>query len=127
MSLFPLAMRLLPPESAELKAQLLHLKTGGIVTDFGLQSLSSSSSLYDTRNTEHDPPYWRGPVWINVNFLVLASLAHYAQVSLCSPSEGFSSLPPPLRSCEARSAVIGAVDCIQQSNKRPGCYVGSDC
>jgi len=74
-------MRLLPPQSPELAAQLHHLRTGRILTPHGLASLSAGSTLYGQRNTEHDPPYWRGPVWLNVNFLVLASLHHYAKVS----------------------------------------------
>ena len=75
-------MRLLPADSPQLAAQLQHLKAGGMWTPFGLRSLSLSSSLYGKRNTEHDPPYWRSPVWINLNFLVLASLKHYSQVRL---------------------------------------------
>lgn len=32
---------------------------------------SRSASLYQRHNTEHDPPYWRGAIWINVNYLAV--------------------------------------------------------
>ena len=51
-----------------------------LFTPFGLRSLSKSASLYDAKNTEHDPPYWRSPIWINVNFLAVRALKHYSTV-----------------------------------------------
>ena len=71
-SLFPLLMRLLPPASSELGAQIRHLRDPELLsTPYGLRSLARNSSLYLKHNTEHDAPYWRGPVWININFLAL--------------------------------------------------------
>ena len=77
-SLFPLVTRILEPNSAKL-GQLLHdLRNPSLLwTKFGLRSLAKSSPMYAQRNTEHDPPYWRGPIWININYLVCRALHHY--------------------------------------------------
>lgn len=77
-SLFPLAMGLIPETAPELKAQLEKLRRQDLLwTPYGLRSLAATSTLYAVRNTEHDPPYWRGAIWMNLNYLVLDSLRRY--------------------------------------------------
>jgi len=76
-------MAILPLESPEFKNQIELLRNeSNLWTSFGLRSLATTSSLYMKRNTEHDAPYWRGPVWMNMNYLVLSALDR------CSKAEG---------------------------------------
>lgn len=42
---------------------------------FGIRSLSVSDPLYGVGEN-----YWRGPIWINMNYLVLGALHHYASI-----------------------------------------------
>lgn len=78
-SLFPLLMQLIPPHSPQLGQQLQLLRSPELLwTPHGLRSLSADSSLYQRHNTPHDPPYWRGAVWVNVNYLALRALREYA-------------------------------------------------
>lgn len=79
-NLFPMLLRMLPHDSIQLISTLRKIRDVEYLwTPFGLRSLSANAPLYSARNTEHDPPYWRGPIWININFLALKSLKYYSQ------------------------------------------------
>lgn len=81
-SLFPMLLELLEPESPRLGAILDQIRdVRHLWTNYGLRSLAKSAPLYDKRNTEHDPPYWRSAIWINMNYLTLRSLKNYASVA----------------------------------------------
>ncbi|EJW87946.1 mannosyl oligosaccharide glucosidase [Wuchereria bancrofti] len=79
-SLFPVLLKLLPHDSDKLRIILENIKAERLWSDFGLRSIAPSSPYYKAHNTEHDPPYWRGSVWININYLMLAALKHYSSV-----------------------------------------------
>lgn len=79
-SLFPFLLQLLDHDSPQLYRILEDLGEKDMLwTNYGLRSLSKGDHMYMKRNTEHDPPYWRGQVWININFLAVRALKHYAQ------------------------------------------------
>ncbi|TRY99540.1 hypothetical protein DNTS_020832 [Danionella cerebrum] len=77
-SLFPFLLQILTPDSPKMEhiLQAIH-DPQRLWTPFGLRSLSQADNLYMKRNTEHDAPYWRGPIWININYLAVRALHHY--------------------------------------------------
>ena len=50
-------------------------------TPFGLRSVSKTSFYYNKFNSDWEAPYWRGSIWINVNYLALRALTHYSIAS----------------------------------------------
>ncbi|KAJ3272070.1 Processing alpha glucosidase I, partial [Borealophlyctis nickersoniae] len=81
-SLFPFLLGLLPPDSPHLGPIMdLIEDPQHLWTPYGLASLSKSDPLYGSGEN-----YWRGPIWINVNYLALASL-HTNYASKAGPHQ----------------------------------------
>jgi mannosyl-oligosaccharide glucosidase len=77
-SLFPLLLRLLPPDAPQLPSLLDLLRDpASLWSPHGLRSLSREDAWYGRENAPGDAPYWRGPIWVNLNYLALAGLHHY--------------------------------------------------
>jgi mannosyl-oligosaccharide glucosidase len=73
LTLFPYFLGLLQPNSTQFDRilSLLHDKTR-LFSEFGVLSLSRKDKFYGK-----DENYWRGNVWININYLILAATQHY--------------------------------------------------
>jgi mannosyl-oligosaccharide glucosidase len=81
-SLFPLLLRLLPADAPQLPHVLELLRDPArLWSPYGLRSLSRDDLWYGKQNAPGDEPYWRGPIWINLNYLALSGLRHYATVA----------------------------------------------
>eukprot|EP00611_Tribonema_gayanum_P024021 TRINITY_DN5191_c0_g1_i3.p1 TRINITY_DN5191_c0_g1~~TRINITY_DN5191_c0_g1_i3.p1 ORF type:complete len:500 (-),score=82.65 TRINITY_DN5191_c0_g1_i3:425-1924(-) len=81
-SIFPLLLRLLPPDSPRLPPLLdLLADPTHLWSEYGLRSLSKSDPFYLKANNPGDQPYWRGYIWININFFACAALHHYSKQS----------------------------------------------
>ncbi|CAG5928549.1 unnamed protein product [Menidia menidia] len=81
-SLFPFLLQVLQPDSPKLEHIFRDMRDPKkLWTPYGLRSLSKADPLYMQRNTEHDAPYWRGPIWININYLAVRALHHYGNTA----------------------------------------------
>lgn len=79
-ALFPLLLRLLPPSSPRLPRLLELLRDPQrLWSPYGIRSLSLADLWHARENAPGDQPYWRGPIWININYLALGGLHYYAQ------------------------------------------------
>jgi mannosyl-oligosaccharide glucosidase len=69
-SIFPFMTGLLPADSPRLKPILdLISDPKELWSDYGIRSLSQTDEFYGT-----DENYWRGPIWINMNYLIIKNL-----------------------------------------------------
>jgi mannosyl-oligosaccharide glucosidase len=70
LSVFPFLLSLLPPESPHLGSVLDLLRDPEhLWSSYGLRSLSASHPEFGTGEN-----YWRGPIWIQMNYLALQAL-----------------------------------------------------
>lgn len=73
-SLFPFITGMLPPSHPNLGAILdLLADPKELWTPYGIRSLSRSEELYGTAEN-----YWRSPVWLPINYLILTNLQKVA-------------------------------------------------
>ncbi|CAI2730220.1 unnamed protein product [Schistosoma spindalis] len=81
-NLFPFLLKVLSPTSPRLPRLLADLSNKDLLwSEFGLRSINLKSPFYHTHNTKDDPPYWRGAIWININYLAVQSLRYYSHHS----------------------------------------------
>lgn len=77
MSLFPFMTGLVAPDSPKLGSILdLISDKDELWSPYGIRSLSKKDEFYETGEN-----YWRSPIWMNMNYLVLTNLLRIAQAS----------------------------------------------
>jgi len=75
-SFLPLVLGLVRPSNERLPYVLEAMQSSAVWTEWGLRSLSSDDAKFAT-----DENYWRGAVWININYLAIVALAHYTHIA----------------------------------------------
>ncbi|KAH6684239.1 glycoside hydrolase family 63 protein [Halenospora varia] len=75
-SLFPFLTGLMDAKSDKLGHVMKLLgDPDELWSDYGIRSLSKKDEFYGT-----DENYWRGPIWMNINYLAVVQLLKYAQL-----------------------------------------------
>lgn len=74
LSIFPFLTKMIPEDQVDKIESIVDLLSdpNELWSDFGIRSLSKSDSNYRTAEN-----YWRSPVWVHMNYLVLDNLQHY--------------------------------------------------
>lgn len=73
-SLFPFLTKFIPPLDVHKLESVVDLISDPeeLWSDYGIRSISKSSEFYRTGEN-----YWRSPIWMNINYLVLDNLRYY--------------------------------------------------
>lgn len=89
-SLIPFALKLLPKDSEKLD-DILKLMSDPkkLFSPYGLLSLSKQDEYFGK-----DENYWRGPIWMNINYLCLDSIRYYFPQSYLGKSSELKSTRP---------------------------------
>ncbi|EGV63974.1 mannosyl-oligosaccharide glucosidase [Yamadazyma tenuis ATCC 10573] len=85
-SLFPFITKMMGHDSYDKLERLVDFISDPeqLWSDYGIRSVSKSDPTYRTGEN-----YWRSPIWVNINYLVLDALKHYKEVG--------SGMPKPLQ------------------------------
>lgn len=75
-SLFPFLTKLVPNHDVEKLSHIVELISDPeeLWSPYGIRSLSKNDEFYRTEEN-----YWRSPIWLNMNYLILESLQHYQE------------------------------------------------
>jgi len=91
-SLVPTLLGCVKANSLQLVAAVEQMRESRhLWTPYGLRSLSPDDPYYRT-----DDNYWRSPIWININYMALVALQHYAQLTSPHLSSPLRRLQTPL-------------------------------
>ncbi|AGO11017.1 AaceriAFR483Cp [[Ashbya] aceris (nom. inval.)] len=73
-TLMPFALKLISPEDEHRIRRMVEVLSDPerLLSDFGIRSLSKMDEYYETGEV-----YWRGPIWVNINYLCIDALRYY--------------------------------------------------